>query len=771
MGTRSGGPWGLGSVLPLSALPVSTDFRAADPQDVRWVSRVLVRVTALVMVVTWWLVLSSPTLLTGHYPAGYEWTGLVLLALWYAVLVVAAVRGSADLRVLWPLPVLVVALLVGLLLVPTGPPQLEGQVWVVAPATIAVNLALVIFRWRVALPLIGVIAVALVLVHAEWMGPARATAEIAAIMVGPYIVFVISGHLLTRLLQLRSASADRATAAVRARESGLLAEQKAYWDRLIHDHVLGALILGQRATTPAAVGHAREAARAALASIETRAEPAVDDDWVLQLELFARSRGLVPDTVVSGPPPPPGVAAALSAAARQAVENVARHSGVTSVRIAVPQSADSVTLTIADDGRGFDVGAVEASRMGVQGSIPGHMAAVDGTARVTSAPGRGTTVTLDWGRPERTRRLPVLASPVWLPQALIIVVWTAIHLTLGVLYLDDVARPWRSSAGLAIFLVCLVVLLAWGFRRFVPAVCVALLVAAVLLATGAQPAEAADGRLWFCGALLPIVVVLILIGRVGWGLVLGLGSALLITLSWGLLDGGTAARAAAVAALQLVTFPLICLLLVTALGRTADRIAQADAETARERISAGEAAARIAEGDRRRAALDRDAIPLLRRLSRATTLSPADREVLRVAEGSTRDLLVAAPLVDDDVRVAAEQARRRGARVSLSAEEADLAPSAADSAAASVPPVDVPVLSSSEATMRRVVANVLPHCGPGSELVVRWHPDGSAELGTVVLDAPTEAVTESELADLLQGLPHDLTVTPDEVYLSLQRPT
>ncbi len=809
-------PPDLGTGGSITGLPTSADLRWADPEDQQWVDRLIIRVTAAVMVFTWWLVLTSPTLLTGHYPWAYEATGLGLLAAWYAVLVTAAVRGSGNLRILWPLPPLVLVLLVGMLLVPTGPPALQGQVWLTHPATIAVNIGLLILPWRVALPLIVSIATALTLVHSEWMHLPQAIAQTAAIMVGPYVVFLISGHLLARLLQLRAASADRATAVVRAQESRHLADQKAYWDRLIHDHVLGALVLGHRATTEESLAHARDAAREALASLEAPAAAPPQDDWVRRLDLFARSRGLVPTTVVVGLWAPPEVSRALAAAGRQAIENVARHAGVTAVRIGVTQSPDSVVLTIADDGRGFDLESVESTRMGLNGSIPGHVHAVGGSMRVTSAPGHGTTVTLGWGgRSSSAPRLPVLASSPWPSQQLIVLAWAAIHGTLGALYLDGVVRPWLSASGALLYLAGLAVLLLGSFRRFVPAVCVGLLASSVLLAAGAEPIDAADGRLWFCGALLPLVVVLILVGRVVWGMALGLGSAVLVTGTWLALGGPPAAQAAAVAALQLVAFPLVCLLLGVALNRTAGRIAQAGEETARERIAESESAARIAEGDRRRAALDRDAIPLLHRLRSATSLSKEDREALRLAEGSTRDLLVAAPLVDDRVRLAAAEARRRGARVSLSAEDVDpAAPTPgtssrtssdraprvspgpaprgssrpdsgstprASSGAASRPAPGAssgsrPGVSSRAAapdrdralhSLREVVALLLPACGEGSEIVVRWHPGSRPETASVVLDAPTCRIPQPELSRALRPVPHELTVTADDLFLRL----
>ena len=59
-----------------------------------------------------------------------------------------------------------------------------------------------------------------------------------------------------------------------------------------------------------------------------------------------------------------------------------------------------VTVTVRDEGAGFEPGAVDPYRLGLRVSIRGRLAAVrGGSARVTSTPGRGTTVTLDWRDP------------------------------------------------------------------------------------------------------------------------------------------------------------------------------------------------------------------------------------------------------------------------------------------------------------------------------------------------------------------------------------
>src|SRR3712207_4736560 len=61
--------------------------------------------------------------------------------------------------------------------------------------------------------------------------------------------------------------------------------------------------------------------------------------------------------------------AALVAAAREALVNAARHSGVQTVSLYAEVEEDELSVFVRDRGAGFDRGAVAESRHGVRGSI------------------------------------------------------------------------------------------------------------------------------------------------------------------------------------------------------------------------------------------------------------------------------------------------------------------------------------------------------------------------------------------------------------------
>ncbi|ONI80684.1 ATP-binding protein [Saccharothrix sp. ALI-22-I] len=94
---------------------------------------------------------------------------------------------------------------------------------------------------------------------------------------------------------------------------------------------------------------------------------------------------------------PASVALALVRAVREALTNVERHAGTQAAELRVSANGDGVEVRVSDAGRGFDVDAVSDHRRGIRGSVVERMAAVGGSAEVTSRPG-GTTVRLAWPR-------------------------------------------------------------------------------------------------------------------------------------------------------------------------------------------------------------------------------------------------------------------------------------------------------------------------------------------------------------------------------------
>lgn len=89
----------------------------------------------------------------------------------------------------------------------------------------------------------------------------------------------------------------------------------------------------------------------------------------------------------------PDVALALYRIAQEALNNVAKHARATRVEIKVESEATTLTLSIADDGAGFDSDAGPPRRGWGMKTMRERAEAFGGRIEVTSAPGKGTVVT------------------------------------------------------------------------------------------------------------------------------------------------------------------------------------------------------------------------------------------------------------------------------------------------------------------------------------------------------------------------------------------
>jgi signal transduction histidine kinase len=85
---------------------------------------------------------------------------------------------------------------------------------------------------------------------------------------------------------------------------------------------------------------------------------------------------------------PAAIEAAVYFLVAEALTNVTKYAGVGEARVTVRREGDDVVVVIADDGGG---GADIERGTGLRG-LQDRLAAVDGTLRVESPPGRGTTL-------------------------------------------------------------------------------------------------------------------------------------------------------------------------------------------------------------------------------------------------------------------------------------------------------------------------------------------------------------------------------------------
>ncbi|QHC55953.1 signal transduction histidine kinase [Rathayibacter tanaceti] len=79
----------------------------------------------------------------------------------------------------------------------------------------------------------------------------------------------------------------------------------------------------------------------------------------------------------------------------ECLENVRRHSGVSSADVTITEDEDTVRAMVTDAGAGFDIESVPHSKLGFTESVVARLSDVGGRTRLFSAPGSGTTVVLE----------------------------------------------------------------------------------------------------------------------------------------------------------------------------------------------------------------------------------------------------------------------------------------------------------------------------------------------------------------------------------------
>ena len=228
--------------------------------------------------------------------------------------------------------------------------------------------------------------------------------------------------LLTWLLRqaqaLDEADARRRALLIRLHTDASRARVRRRADNFIHDRILSVLKVIPTESTETA--QLRAGAREALADLDTAAaEP--DESSARSSELLAaltrRLRAIggddvvISDSITKDLNLPQETAQALIDAAAEALRNSLTHAagpdrGPIARTAALRSDADGVTITVSDDGRGFDPERAPISRHGVSGSIIARMRDAQGQARIDSSPGAGTTVTLSWNPRTTTAESP-----------------------------------------------------------------------------------------------------------------------------------------------------------------------------------------------------------------------------------------------------------------------------------------------------------------------------------------------------------------------------
>lgn len=411
------------SRLRRSGLPSATSPEALGPYAYRafWLCEISLSVF------TFSLILESLPGLDGVGQPITSWSFAFLL-LHLANTVVMLFFGVQRKVVVWPLVVLTLLSLLAVACLPLMDPveSATQQEWI--PTFVMVASLAVVYVWGPVTALLYAAACTALYAGFSWhFNPATdgsaAVAELisrASFMVVAIMIIAVIRRTAEHADEAYNDALARATA---LRRSHSQAEDQERLDRLIHDNVMAALLDASRSTGVVSKRTKELAQRAlgVLAFEEKRASgTATTLVHVLEDELLealtpwrarVRFTSLTPSIRPVGHPRAflsTEIAQALVQAVTEAVANSARHSGaeITYVTMSggscppTPLNPQGFYLSfdVQDNGRGFQMRAMDERRLGVRVSIIGNVRNVGGEVEIHSPLHRGTDVMITWPR-------------------------------------------------------------------------------------------------------------------------------------------------------------------------------------------------------------------------------------------------------------------------------------------------------------------------------------------------------------------------------------
>jgi signal transduction histidine kinase len=210
---------------------------------------------------------------------------------------------------------------------------------------------------------------------------------------------LVGGRLLSLAVRADTAAAD----ALDARETeARMAERVRQYD-MLHTNVLTTLTLiarGSGVLSPelrarcdrdakylSAVVHS--VVDASPAGLNARLAEVVFDQGALDMDIHYDPDGLPLEL-------PEDVVAALALAVKEALNNVLKYAGTAEAWVvATGEDVGSIRITVTDRGQGFVYADIEPG-LGLSRVLGTALSEIGGRARVTSRPGTGTRVEIEW---------------------------------------------------------------------------------------------------------------------------------------------------------------------------------------------------------------------------------------------------------------------------------------------------------------------------------------------------------------------------------------
>lgn len=386
----------------------------------RFAARRLYRLMTMALSITTVVELASvtPVMLSQAETLGWPYTVSALVLILAPSIIALFLFSRAEistLRIVWRTQTILMLLVyIGLPIALAGTrlSAVSGLTWTSELEVIAGCAA--VLGWRLRGAAIAAAALQILMLSIAWYtsdNPARSVPFGDAIRQLFYVtMFMTLCAAMLRAGRILDSTVDRAVAEIQlSAEAERRRSGRQRVEMLIHDSVIVALLAYSSGAGPE---RSAEQAKAALDAIRSIAQ----EDHIrtsivprnLAWELQGMTTRLDPEVhfeyISTGSDAiPVDVSSAISDAYSEALRNSIRHASSTrpvTRQVHAAISAEEITISVLDDGDGFDLAAIHPARLGIRHGIFDRMGNLPGgSAEVRTHDGYGTIVTLRWVRP------------------------------------------------------------------------------------------------------------------------------------------------------------------------------------------------------------------------------------------------------------------------------------------------------------------------------------------------------------------------------------
>lgn len=364
------------------------------------------------------LLLQATGSIISQTPRAADWWNALFLWLFLALVAAFSAASFKGRGLVWIADALALLVLAGLALwtvaVPSTVPEAFGTPWLWAMINVGAAWCAYGAGTRIGCVYTVVVGAVFFGVRTTRQGGSASslvTAEDALFATVLGLIICITIGILRRAAARADSAAEKALGSYReASAARALSNERLRLDGLLHDSVMTALLTGAHAASAEERSASAQLAGSALERLDQQGTPAEATPATLT-EIAARIRFTVdggverPVVAVTCDSPEnlvlPAVAVrAIFEAGTEAVKNAVRHSGASrcEVRLSGHRNGSQarVSVSIRDNGSGFDPALVSDRRLGIKVCILGRMQAADGSAAIDSGHRVGTEVRLEW---------------------------------------------------------------------------------------------------------------------------------------------------------------------------------------------------------------------------------------------------------------------------------------------------------------------------------------------------------------------------------------